>query len=487
MKPRWILLAFIIFSSLRVWAWGPPHAYISQTAVDLLPAWQKTLLGDQIKPFVRDYCYFPDRAFQPSVRPYIMPAPAGVKALLHLPASLEQNKLVFDYYLPRAVELLRQGNTAEAMKYFGCAAHYIEDSNCPAHFRYGETAVPEGGPMLSQPDFIRGLMPLPESADMEWFHSRLDNCPFTLAQLKSAVGSYRPRLLGGSMEELIFNVVEQHCQMNARAQRHLIPMMEAIGANNMAKFKAEGAAAAKGGARLLTDVLYTVLCLAQNRFETKLPAEVSLAGFTPARGSPFSWSDKNHQGRFIRNASGSWFASAGEFKSLGRHPLKLKMGDGSVRAFKKGFGVGWKTETSEAGTKDKGMETEESFLCLHSFDSTTRQPGGETLSQHAQHFAETKRIHLPRAHRRLRVLHRLGRQRRHLRRRQHEHLRGADQRPACRHFREDARLGKGRAVAASAAHDSHQPHAPGEIRLPSQQHPRRVGRAGAEEASVSRV
>ncbi|MCX6908980.1 MAG: NPCBM/NEW2 domain-containing protein, partial [Verrucomicrobia bacterium] len=208
----------------------------------------------------------------------------------------------------------------------------------------GEVAVPEGAQMLSQIEYISRLMPLPEQTRMEWFHSRIDHCPFTLRDLKASVKKHQPRLLGASTEELIFNVVEQHFQMNQRAQQHLIPMIEALGANNMGRFKSEGVAAATESVRLLTDVFYTVLCIAKDRLETSLPREVSLADFTPATGSPFAWSDKNQQGRFLRNASGSWFASVGEFKSLGRQPLKLKMDDGKVKTFKKGFGVGWRTE-----------------------------------------------------------------------------------------------------------------------------------------------
>ena len=344
MKTKWLIALVLLAHAARAGAWGEPHAYISQTTIDLLPAWQQPLLGDQVKPFVDRYCIYPDLAFKPDAKPYIMPSPPGVKALLHLPAGMEQNKLVFDYYLPRTIALFREGNTTEAMKYFGCVAHYLEDSSCPAHISYGETAVPEGAQMLSQIGYIAHMMPLSERTSMEWFHSRIDHCPFTQEQLKSAVGKYKPRLLGATAEELIFNVVEQHYQMNQRAQRHLIPMLEALDANDMKKFKSHGIAAAAEAARLLTDVFYTVLCIAKDRVETPLPREVSLADFTPATGSPFAWSDRNHQGRFIRNASGSWFASAGEFESLGRQPLKLKMADGGVKVFKKGFGVGWRTE-----------------------------------------------------------------------------------------------------------------------------------------------
>ena len=96
------LLTFC-FQSDVTFAWGPPHNHISQVAIELLPAWQQPLLRDQAKPFIDRYCLYPDYFFAPDAKPYIMPSPPEVKSLLHLPAGLEQSKLVFDYYLPRVV------------------------------------------------------------------------------------------------------------------------------------------------------------------------------------------------------------------------------------------------------------------------------------------------------------------------------------------------------------------------------------------------
>lgn len=325
-------------------AWGPPHNYISQVAIELLPAWQRPLLQDQAKPFIERYCLYPDYFFAPDAKPYIMPSPPDVKSLLHLPAGLEQNKLVFDYYLPRVVELFQKGDVTNAMKHFGSVTHYLEDSSCPGHMAYGETAVPAGAPTLSQIDFIRRLMPLPDDVDNEFFHYRIDHTPMTLDQLRSSVKGYQPRLLGHSVNELIFNIVEEHHQMNARSARHLIPMLQALGDHDTNKFVTHGLAAADNGTRLLADTLFTVLSIAQNRFAAPPAREVSLADYTPARATPFAWTDPNHQGRLLRNFSGSWFPQGGETGRPGKLPLKLKMPDGEVRTFAKGFGVGWRTE-----------------------------------------------------------------------------------------------------------------------------------------------
>ncbi|MCX7825019.1 MAG: NPCBM/NEW2 domain-containing protein [Verrucomicrobiae bacterium] len=343
---RSLSLSFALLAACasQAFAWGTNHHHISQAAADLLPPWQREIIKDEIPPFVARYCLYPDVAGHADAKPYIMPVPPDAKALLHLPGGLERNKLVFDYYLPRVVTLFRQGEVKEAMRFFGSVAHYLEDSSCPAHFAHGDIAVPEGGPTLSQPSFIAGLMLLPPDIETEPFHARIDACPVSLAQLKAAVRGYRPRLLGASVDELIFHVLEQHHQMNARTQRLLIPMMQALGERNQSKFVKHGIIAAAEGARLLADVLYSVLSIAQNRFDTRPPGDVCLADFTPARTPPFTWSDRNHQGRLIRNASGSYAHHGGEPPGLGRHPLRLRMPDGKPRTFAKGFGVGWRTE-----------------------------------------------------------------------------------------------------------------------------------------------
>ena len=334
----------LLLAPLTASAWGPPHHYISQAALELLPAWQQPLLQDQAKPFVERYCLYPDYFFAPDAKPYIMPSPPEVKALLHLPAGLEQNKLVFDYYLPRVVELFRKGDVTNAMKNFGSLTHFLEDSSCPGHMAFGETAVPAGAPTLSQMDFIRRLMPLPDDVDHEFFHYRIDHTPMTLEQLRASVQGYRPRLLGQSVDELTFNLVEEHHQMNARSARHLIPMLQALGEHNTNQFLAHGLAAADNGTRLLADTLFTVLSIAHNRFASPPVRAVSLADYTPARGTPFAWTDPNHQGRLLRNFSGSWFPKGGETDRPGKLPLKLKLPEGEVRTFAKGFGVGWRTE-----------------------------------------------------------------------------------------------------------------------------------------------
>lgn len=339
----WMLVAVSAgFAPQTGWCWGI-HPLLSKAAVELLPEWQHTLIKDSEKGFIQRYCNYPDIVREPDAAFHVLKFPAEVKVSHHIPNTLEHQKLLFDAYLPRIVDLLRAGKIDEAMRFFGSLGHFLEDSATPCHMAYGEAMVPPDGPPLLQGDFFKRFMLLPDIVDQEMLHSRIDGCKMTQEQLCKAVEGHRPRLLGHSVEELTFNLLEEHFQMNARSSRLLIPMVAALAAEDEAKFIEHGIQAAANGSRLVADVLYTMLSIAQSRFDTQPETEVSLADRTPARSNPFAWSDKNHLGRLIRNASGAVYSTS-DPPQLGRHPLKLKMPDGQVREFAKGYGVGWRSE-----------------------------------------------------------------------------------------------------------------------------------------------
>lgn len=337
------VVAMLLLAPQVAGAWGI-HSLLTRVTVELLPEWEREVIKSEEKGFVQRYCIFPDDAKAPDAAPYIIAFPPELRVSLHIPASLERNKAVFDAYLPRVISLLKEGNTAEAMRYFGCVAHYLEDSAAPCHMAHGEIAVLPGEPPLLWMDFFKRFLPVSDEVDQQMLHARIDACGMTVDQLGEAVDGYKPRLLGHSVDELIFNLLEEHLAMNRRSSQQLFPMIQALNAGDEAKFIALGVTAAADGTRLTADVLHTVLCLAHARLEGTPPSEASLVDRMPARSSPFSWSDQNHQGRLIRNASGAVQQNKSDPPRLGRHPLKLQMPDGSVREFAKGFGVGWKTE-----------------------------------------------------------------------------------------------------------------------------------------------
>lgn len=336
------LCAGLILWPQTAGAWGI-HSLLTQVALSLLPEWQRKAIGKEADNLVRRYCIFPDVVRDADAKPYVLPFPKEAEVSHHIPGTLAQQRLMFDAYLPRVVELLKAGNTVEALRLFGSLMHFIEDSSAPCHMRYGETRVPNDAPPMLQIDFFKRFLPLPDKVDQEMLHARIDSCAVTEAQLREAVGQHKPRLLGHSVEELAFQLLEEHVQMNARASKRLFPMLQALADDDEPRFIALGAQAAAEGTALSADVLYSVLCIAQSRFDAPPPATVSMADRTPAESSPFAWGDKNHQGRLLYNASGAIHSNMSEPAKLGRHPLSLLMPDGAVREFAKGYGVGGRT------------------------------------------------------------------------------------------------------------------------------------------------
>lgn len=324
-------------------AWGF-HALITKVAVALLPAWQQEAIRAGRAGFERRYCVFPDDANAPDAAPYVLKFPAEQKISHHIPASLQHQTTLFEAYLPRVVELLKAQKVDEGMKYFGSLAHFLEDSSAPGHMAYGEARVPEDAPPMLQMDFFKRFLPKSDRLESEMVHSGIDGYPMTEERLSCMVKGHKPRLLGHSIEELVFQLAEDHGRMNERTCRHVFPMLAALGSGDDEAFGRHIAETSADAVRIVADVLYTVVCISEGRFESEPAEEVSLADRLPAKSTPFAWTDPNHQGRLIYNASGAVSDAMSHPPKLGRHPLSLKMADGAVRTFEKGFGVGWKTE-----------------------------------------------------------------------------------------------------------------------------------------------
>ncbi|MBT4821759.1 MAG: hypothetical protein HON70_38995 [Lentisphaerae bacterium] len=299
------------------------------------------MIESQISPFVGRYCLYPDVAGAKDAAPYIMPK-AGLR--LHIMDSREKNEEVFEFYIPRVLKAFQENQIEEGMRWFGALAHYLEDSSCPCHIPFGNTEVPKGAMPLVHLEFFERFMPVPERLEEGNFHTRIDAGGFTLNELKAAMEGYRPILLGTSAAELVFNLGERQYRMNRECVRHLIPMMMALCHDQRKEFGAEGLQAATEGTKLVADTLYSLLMVSFGRATLDMmPAAVSLADYTPASGTGFTWNRLNYQGRIMRNASGS-FGDAAVPSKLRNVPLKLKLPDGVVKEFAKGFGAGVVTE-----------------------------------------------------------------------------------------------------------------------------------------------
>lgn len=339
-----LLIGLLLISPSLALGWGGPHHFISQAAVEALPQWQQDLLKEQTKFFVGRYCMYPDVASAEDAKPYIMP---DAKLRLHIPETRAENQEVLDFYLPRVEQALKEGKLEEGMKWFGSLTHYLEDSSCPAHVRYGMKAFPAGVVPMAYMEYVKQFMEVPPEKDFIAMHPAIDVCGFTLVQLQKAMEGYKPRLMGLSVPEVLFHLGQRHEDMITRTARQLIPMMQAYYKDDMEAFAQHGLTAATEGAQLVADLLFTMLCLSQNKIEqadrAAVPTSVSLADLTQISGTGFTWDRMNYQGRALRNASGT-FRWASDPADLKPQPLELKMEDGTQRVFEKGYGVGMMTE-----------------------------------------------------------------------------------------------------------------------------------------------
>ena len=262
--PRLALTACASFFALSLvlapscaWGWGAPHATITQAATATLPEWQQKLLGDELKPLGSLYSAIPDLVYtRKDLTPYaMMDSRPGVSYLkiLHVPTTPTENHEVLHYFMDKAVTALKAGNTADAARYAGTLVHALEDWGCPAH-------VVPGDNMFT---LFKQFLPPPPEQRYTLLHSPVENGSLTLS-----LNGYQPRLLGTSADEAAFNLLRlsQAATLNARA--HVVPIIQALYANDTNAVNACQRQAAEFDARVVADALHTLGCLSQNKFDT---------------------------------------------------------------------------------------------------------------------------------------------------------------------------------------------------------------------------
>ena len=237
-------------------AWGGPHGPLTRAALDALPAWQQEVLGAERQPLASLYCALPDLVYsRADLAPYaMMDSRPGVKYLvgLHLPASPADNYALLTYFLGRAVDTLRTNNVAGAARYAGTLVHMLEDWSCPAH------VVPDDNMFT----LFKQFLPPPERYAHVPLHSLVENGTFTVA-----IDGYRPSLTGTSVPEAAFILLRRSQEGTRFARGQVVPILNALYAGDTNAWNAAQQTAACFGARLAADALYTLICLARDRFE----------------------------------------------------------------------------------------------------------------------------------------------------------------------------------------------------------------------------
>ncbi|CAN5687175.1 hypothetical protein BH11VER1_BH11VER1_33550 [soil metagenome] len=246
-----------------VFGWGEPHLAITKAALDVLPTWQKEVLGDEITPLANYYCIIPDKVYsdKENVKFAMMdsrPSEVYIKNL-HLPATQSENIEVLRYFMEKAVTALKSGNNGDAARYMGTICHQLEDYGSPSH------TVP-GDNMFT---LLQQFLPPSEGMKGKLLHGPIENGTFEVS-----IKDYQPRLLGITVEEAAWRLLHRVHEGIINARSTTIPIIQALYADDAKAVLSSQMKAATMDAKVVADAIYTMLCLGTQKFED--PEQVSL-------------------------------------------------------------------------------------------------------------------------------------------------------------------------------------------------------------------
>lgn len=332
---RRLLVALLLTFSVHAQAWGPMHHSITEAAFDSLPEWQRTLFAAQRENMIEFDCLIPDLMRAPANRKTLgkfLTLPNG-DPFTHEPHSRHHNYDQVLHYLSQAIAQLRAGDLDDASRWAGCVLHFIEDCGSPAHTVPGD----------NQHGMMKDFLEVPEQFRDRPLHSLIES-----GQLKLDLAGYRPRLLGTTAPEAASNLIERinFAIRNARGQ--VIPILQGVFKDDQPAIDAGRRKAATVDAQVSADMLYTLLCIAKNRFddpaETAALEQVAMVQLTPLEVINQSYFP---QFSYFSNPYFGYPTRNGILKDgTTRVPLELKVkasGSTATPWFPDGFGVGTHT------------------------------------------------------------------------------------------------------------------------------------------------
>ncbi|HSJ04567.1 MAG TPA: hypothetical protein VK956_19005, partial [Verrucomicrobium sp.] len=166
LRPLALALAFALGAMAllpqRAQAWGEPHNAITKAAGEVLPEWQKEMLGEERALLADKYCLIPDEVYSDKENAkYAMmmeTRPKDVYLLnLHLPSAVQAENLdTLRYFLGKAVAALKAGRAVDAAKYMGTVCHQVEDYGSPSHTVPGDNMFTMLTQFLPPPEEMKG-------------------------------------------------------------------------------------------------------------------------------------------------------------------------------------------------------------------------------------------------------------------------------------------------------------------------------------------
>ncbi len=257
-------IAFACCAPLLVGAWGEPHKAITQAALAALTDAERAQLGAELGPLGTQHCLIPDRVYEgKEVAKYaMMDSHPGVTYLvkLHLPALQPENYETLRFFMGRSVAAFQAGNLGDAARYAGTVAHALEDWSCPAHVVPGDNMFTLFQQFLPPPDALRNKL----------LHSPIEGGKFDVT-----IGDFKPTLLGATVDEAAFNLLQRLNAATILARAQTIPIIQALYAGDTNAVTAAQLKAATKGATVVADALHTLLCLGAQQLDAGALAQLN--------------------------------------------------------------------------------------------------------------------------------------------------------------------------------------------------------------------
>jgi len=257
-----VLLIFVsainLLSNINVSAWHTEnHQRISRAAIELLPDWEKAMLGNAADSLAEQYFMYPDlhrSALKDGQKEKI----ALYKPYVQLPLlkdlstwhKCDDNDSEICFYIVatsmhNAVKHLRLGNPSKAAKYMGSLLHFIEDNACPVHVVDNKLLAE----LFSVP---KGLKPFP-------LHQRVEEPTFPFE-----VSKYQVALLGTNIVDAATAFYPRFLKNRLSARSQAMPILKAIYAGNKQDADKGRAQAAIPAAELIADVIHIICTIARD-------------------------------------------------------------------------------------------------------------------------------------------------------------------------------------------------------------------------------
>ncbi len=272
-RPYVVSLGLILLGCLHVSGWGAPHAAITKAGLETLTAEQKDIFGDEYARLISTYCIIPDiihkdKALAPFATLYSSPGVVQ-PANLHLPAQQPENYAILRYFMEKAVDAFKAGNSTDAAKFTGTLCHAIEDWSCPAHTAPGDNMF----------TLFQQFLPPPDSMKNKLLHG-----PIEANKLNVVIADHTPQLLGTTVDEAAFRLLHRVNEGTVLARAQIIPIIQGIYAGDTNAVIAAQMKSATAGARIVADAVHTIIALGTQKGETgnqALLATVDISSFYP--------------------------------------------------------------------------------------------------------------------------------------------------------------------------------------------------------------